>query len=156
MIEIATNRALWDFHRSRVGLRKTNRNGRRIDSIRQKIATSELTLRFRMSAHMRYFKIRWLELVLGIGCLLVVVSSTGRACPACLGPGVPKLTLVQRLADCDQIIVAKATLQQPEYVTIETVIRGELRAGSILEIPRGELPTALCAVARYPWRGRVR
>ncbi|MFN9603114.1 MAG: hypothetical protein ACK6A7_06670 [Planctomycetota bacterium] len=89
---------------------------------------------------MRYFKIRWLELVLGIGCLLVVVSSTGRACPACLGPGVPKLTLVQRLADCDQIIVAKATLQQPEYVTIETVIRGELRAGSILEIPRGELP----------------
>lgn len=70
--------------------------------------------------------------------MLVVVSSTGRACPACLGPGVPKLTLVQRLADCDQIIVAKATLQQPEYVTIETVIRGELRAGSILEIPRGE------------------
>ncbi|MFO0014628.1 MAG: hypothetical protein ACK553_17985 [Planctomycetota bacterium] len=78
--------------------------------------------------------------VLKAGCMLAVWPTFCAACPACLGPGVPKLTLVQRLIDSDQIVVAKATTQHPGTMTIETVIQGDLIAGTTIAIPREELP----------------
>jgi hypothetical protein len=62
------------------------------------------------------------------------------SCPACLGPGVPQLTLVQRLIDSDLIVIANASTRQAGWVVVETVIQGDLQKGAKFEIPREELP----------------
>ncbi|MFN9717083.1 MAG: hypothetical protein ACK58L_00215 [Planctomycetota bacterium] len=62
------------------------------------------------------------------------------SCPACLGPGVPQLTLVQRLVDSDEIVIVNASTRRLGLVVIDTVIQGDLQQGMMFEIPREELP----------------
>ncbi len=73
-------------------------------------------------------------------CCLASYPDSGNACPACLGPGVPNLTLVQKLIDSDQVVVAYATNDQPGRMIIKTVIQGDQTKGAFVDIAREELP----------------
>ena len=83
--------------------------------------------------------LRRARLLLIVG--LFTSTSWGRvaACPACLGPEGPRLTAVQKLIDCDQVVLAHLT-PDPLSFRIDQVLKGDATPGQLLTLRISEVP----------------
>ncbi len=94
----------------------------------------------------------WL-VVLGLIGLGGFIPTRSEGCPACVGPGRPKLTLVQQLLDSDQAVEAVATAQ-PGVFQVVSGIKGDLAAGQSIELDIDQRPALSLAQGQRVVLGR--
>lgn len=71
--------------------------------------------------------------------LLMMGATVAHACPACLGTGAPKLTLVQQLLDSDESVVAARGRDGLHFIVRES-IKGPRKPGEEIALSVGQAP----------------